>query len=127
MKKIVISILLISILSSCTLFKKNEDKVEITSSWEINIEDGENSVKIDENWVNISSSWSNVSIDENWTVTIWNENIKIDTQTDVSVEKDIENIIDTNTENTKDSVTEEEILNDIDSLINDIIKSAENG
>lgn len=127
MKKIIISMILISILSSCSLFKKDEEKVEITSSWEINIEDGENSVKIDDNWVNINSSWSTVSIDENWNVVIWSENIKIDTQTDVSVEKDIENIIDTNTENTKDSVTEEEILNDIDSLINDIIKSAENG
>lgn len=132
MKKVIISILLISLLSSCSLFKKDEEKIEITSSWEINIENENNNINIDENedsitssW--ITSSWESVKINENGTITVWDDDIKIDTQTDVSVEKDIENIIDTNSENTKDNVTEEEILNDIDSLINDIIKSAENG
>ena len=44
-----------------------------------------------------------------------------------SVEKNIETIVETNEEASKDNITEEEILNDIDSLINDIINSAENG
>jgi len=119
MKKIISTILLIALLSSCSLIKK-EIEVESTSSWE--------TVIVDEQ--TITSSWETVIVDESWNTDLFNlenNNIEINTESDESLEKDIENIIDTNNWTSKEDVTEEEILNDIDSLINDIIKSAENG
>lgn len=143
MKKIISTILLIVLLSSCSFFKK-EEKIENTSSWEIIETEQDNWLDVTSSSSWTTSSWEIVTVEQNDNeqnnvnqnnvnkndnVDMPTSNIKITTttETDVSVEKDIENIIDTNEETSKDSVTEEEILNDIDSLINDIIKSAENG
>lgn len=122
MKKLVIITFFTLFVSSCGFFNKDENVTPETDSETIISIENTNSWNITWTW-EIKEEWK-YTFDENWT------EVKIETNSggqNVSVEKNIENIVETNEETSKDNITEEEILNDIDSLINDIINSAENG
>ncbi len=121
MKKLIIITLFTLIISSCTLSKDDNTTPKTDSGAIISIDNTDS-------W---TVTWTG-EISEEWKYTFyekWTE-IKIETNSggqNASVEKNIETIVETNEEASKDNITEEEILNDIDSLINDIINSAENG
>lgn len=122
MKKLIIITLFTLIISSCTISNKDDNTTPETDSGAII--DVENTDSWTATWTGETSEEWKYTFDENWT------EVKIETNSggqNVSVEKNIETIVETNEEASKDNVTEEEILNDIDSLINDIINSAENG
>ncbi|MDD2907921.1 MAG: hypothetical protein PHH98_04740 [Candidatus Gracilibacteria bacterium] len=117
MKKLIIIALLSISLSSCIIGNKEETTPETNSGSDVNIEImDETGVTFEELKDDVESTGSEVKVE-----------ISNNGNTNVSVEKNIENIVETNDETSKENVTEEEILNDIDSLINDIINSAENG
>lgn len=122
MKKLIIITLFTLIISSCTLSNKDDNTTSETDSGAIINVDNTDSWTV--TWTGEMSEEWKYTFDENWT------EVKVETNSggqNVSVEKNIETIVETNEEASKDNVTEEEILNDIDSLINDIINSAENG
>lgn len=122
MKKLIIITLFTLIISSCTLSNKDDNTTPETDSG--SIIDVENTDSWNVTWTGEMNEEWKYTFDENWT------EVKIETNSggqNASVEKNIETIVETNEEASKNNVTEEEILNDIDSLINDIINSAENG
>ncbi|MDD3144898.1 MAG: hypothetical protein PHV23_02185 [Candidatus Gracilibacteria bacterium] len=123
MKKLIIITLFTLIISSCTLSNKDDNTTPETDSGAIINVDNTDSGTV--TGTGEMSEEGKYTIDDNT-----GTEVKVETNSggqNVSVEKNIETIVETNAETSKDNVTEEEILNDIDSLINDIINSAENG